>query len=159
MCGRSRSSNSVGAFSTSIKVESHQRNHSAWRWFHFLLTQLLLLSPVFRRPVRRQCLLPAADHSSAHNHPPGPPGPFLTPPLCRRLALETAATLPFNPSPLLNSAGASQVPPRHSPGAFLHPRQTQRQYRKQYGGGAPGATPVGSRSENLQLRLLTLQRQ
>lgn len=75
-----------------VNAQSHQRNRFTWRLFHFLLTQLLLLlSPVSRRPVRGQRLLPAADHSSAHNHPPGPPGPFLTRPLYRKRASETAA--------------------------------------------------------------------
>lgn len=83
-----------------------------------------MVSPVSRWPVHWQCLLPAADHSRSHNHPPGPPGSFLTPATCRGGPSAAASDPVFNPAPLLNPVNASQ--------------ETQQQYRKQYGGGGDG---------------------
>lgn len=85
----------------------------------------LLLSPVCRWPVHRQCLLPAADHSHSDNHPPGPSGSFLTPIMYHETTSSNGPDLLFNPSPLLNSVSASQLsPPPPPPGLSLHMRQS-----------------------------------
>lgn len=94
-----------------------------------------MVSPVSRWPVHWQCLLPAADHSRSHNHPPGPPGSFLTPATCRGGPSAAASDPPFNPAPLLNPVDVSQLPPRRF---SQRPQETQQQYWKQYGGGGGG---------------------
>ena len=48
--------------------------------------------------------------------------------------LRGSPDLLFNPSPLLNSAGASQLLRRRSPPGLLPPLETRQQYWKQYGG-------------------------
>lgn len=75
------------------------------------------MSPVFRWPVHWQCLLPAADHSRADNHPPGPSGSFLTPATHRGVPPLQPRTSWFNPAPLLNSVDAPRLPPRAAPSA------------------------------------------
>lgn len=101
-----------------------------------------MVSPVSRWPVHWQCLLPAADHSRSHNHPPGPPGSFLTPATCRGGPSAAASDPPFNPAPILNPVDVSQLPPRRF---SQRPQETQQQYWKQYGAGGEEENHLGQR--------------
>lgn len=99
------------------------------------------MSPVCRRPVHWQCLLPAADHSHTYHYPPGPSGSFLTPPrnrdphsrqqtgppvrsltlikLCQRLSITAAALPRVSPSTRRHSSNIESNMEEKAPGATL----------------------------------------